>query len=435
MTYQSEGTLPDEVNSSELVDLTLIDMKYAQKLRDSGAEEFMIPTLLYQHGKEELGQGRPEAAERIFRAAAAEIHQGVRWPWIGVIQALTHQGRHRDAVEQSLMAALNLSDSQQEPAVPLPWWLFSGAVINQPSAEMLRDIVSRYPDHQETLISLSIVELGQGNKEPGTAAMARAASLHWPTPADKANHSLYHVERKKPSFLILGQQKAGTTALFERLTQHSLIDSPLLKEPSYWSLNYHWGERWYANVFAPAEHRPKAMTFEASTSYFNHPSAPSRLASKAPNTKLIVVLRDAVSRVYSEYHQYVRLGMEARAWDDIVEAEMATLNHCPMETEAINAGDLFSSFLLRAATLPHLRRWLSHFPSEQLLILSHQQMIIDPEAVMDQIHAFLCVPPQRDVAFKRLNEGHYPQMNLRTEERLRQWFADHDQALEQFIEM
>lgn len=393
----------------------------------------MIPTLLYQHGNKELGQGRPEAAEKIFRAAAAEIHQGVRWPWIGVIQALTHQGRHRDAVEQSLMAALNLRDSQQEPAVPLPWWLFSGAPVNQSCAEMLRQVASRYPDHEETLISLSIMELGLGYEEPGIAAIDRAASLHWPGPLERHNCSLYYVKRKRPSFLILGQQKAGTTALFDILTEHTLIDSPLLKEPSYWSLNYHWGERWYASVFAPAEHRPEAMTFEASTSYFTHPSAPNRLASNAPDMKLIVVLRDTVSRVYSEYHQYVRLGIETRAWDDVVEAEMATLGHCPMETEAINVGNLFSSFLLRAATLPHLRRWLSNFPSEQLLILSHQQMITDPAVVMDQICAFLCVPPPKDVAFKRLNEGHYPPMNVHTEERLRQWFAEHDQALERFI--
>jgi hypothetical protein len=51
--------------------------------------------------------------------------------------------------------------------------------------------------------------------------------------------------RPLPDFLILGAQKAGTTALYAYLRWHPQITGPSFKEVSFFDRHYARGERWY----------------------------------------------------------------------------------------------------------------------------------------------------------------------------------------------
>src|SRR5919197_1788422 len=51
--------------------------------------------------------------------------------------------------------------------------------------------------------------------------------------------------RPLPDFLILGAQKAGTTALYSYLRRHPQITGPVFKEISFFDRHYARGERWY----------------------------------------------------------------------------------------------------------------------------------------------------------------------------------------------
>jgi hypothetical protein len=133
--------------------------------------------------------------------------------------------------------------------------------------------------------------------------------------------------------LIIGQPKTGTTALYERLACHEHIDAPLFKEPSYWSQNYECLHSWYQSKFPPLQHRPEAITFEASTSTFAHPLAADRLAEKEPTIRLILILRDPVERIFSEYHQILRMRFNQQDWEKIVDQEIAHIGDYPL-TEA-----------------------------------------------------------------------------------------------------
>ena len=55
--------------------------------------------------------------------------------------------------------------------------------------------------------------------------------------------------RPLPDFLILGAQKAGTTALYSYLRRHPSITGPSWKEVSYFDRHYARGEAWYRGDF------------------------------------------------------------------------------------------------------------------------------------------------------------------------------------------
>ena len=60
--------------------------------------------------------------------------------------------------------------------------------------------------------------------------------------------------RPLPDFLILGAQKAGTTALYAYLRWHPEITGPSFKEVSFFDRHYAKGERWY-RAHMPARRR------------------------------------------------------------------------------------------------------------------------------------------------------------------------------------
>ncbi len=93
----------------------------------------------------------------------------------------------------------------------------------------------------------------------------------------------YH---SKPVFMIIGAQKAGTTALYRILCQHPQIVSPKRKELHYFDdvcLRYkkpHWQ---YHTCFPLPHHlKPNKITFEASPSYLYYPECPPRFMTILP---------------------------------------------------------------------------------------------------------------------------------------------------------
>ncbi|MFN9173847.1 MAG: hypothetical protein ACK58N_04855, partial [Synechocystis sp.] len=68
-----------------------------------------------------------------------------------------------------------------------------------------------------------------------------------------------------PNFMIIGAQKAGTTALNKYLSQHPQIFMCPLKEPQFFSTDviYERGLDWYRGLFGEA--KPGQVCGEAST--------------------------------------------------------------------------------------------------------------------------------------------------------------------------
>lgn len=225
------------------------------------------------------------------------------------------------------------------------------------------------------------------------------------------NTGLYRhwTARRLPHFLILGAQKAGTTALVAYLAQHPRFALAAEKEVDFFAsdLRYGHGLPWYGAQWdrkLPAD----TLRFEASPNYLFLPQAAERIRCRAPQAKLIAILRDPVLRAYSAWRMYrSQLAVDPEFYCNYYRTRFS-----PAEVEALqprSPAELkdFSLAIEREANnrerglrtqLPvlepglyaeQLRRYFSLFPREQILILDSNDLRTRRVKTLNSVLRFL----------------------------------------------
>lgn len=120
------------------------------------------------------------------------------------------------------------------------------------------------------------------------------------------------------------------------------------------------------------------LTMEKTPSYYVTKDVPSRIHAMSGDTKLIVVVRDPVTRAISDYTQ------TRSKKPDIPSFESLTFKN-------LSAGliDTTWSAVQIGMYAKHLERWLQYFPMEQLLFVSGERLISDPAGEMARVQDFL----------------------------------------------
>ena len=236
--------------------------------------------------------------------------------------------------------------------------------------------------------------------------------------------------RPLPNFLILGAQKAGTTALYAYLRWHPHITGPAFKEVSFFDRHYGRGERWYRAHF-PARRRP--LVGEASPSYLFHPLAPERVRALVPEARLIALLRNPVDRAFSHYHHEVALGREQLSFEDAIDREEDRMRG---ELERmIREPDYFShawwnyTYLARGRYAEQIERWLGVFPRDQLLVLFTEELSARPAETYRTVLGFLRADRHELGSYPRIFEQSYGAMSSATRGRLESSFAEPNRRL------
>jgi hypothetical protein len=237
--------------------------------------------------------------------------------------------------------------------------------------------------------------------------------------------------RPLPDFLVIGAQKAGTTALYAYLRWHPGITGPSWKEVSFFDRHWWRGEAWYRGQF-PLRSRGR-LVGEASPSYLFHPLGPERVAALVPDVKLIALVRDPVDRAFSHYQHEVALGREELSFEDALAAEDDRLRG---EEERMLADPTYFShawwnytYAARGRYAEQLERWLAVFPSEQLLIVPSEEMLAEPEQAHARVLEFLGAAPQPLDSYPRVFERQYEPMLPETRTRLAEEFAEPNRRL------
>lgn len=247
--------------------------------------------------------------------------------------------------------------------------------------------------------------------------------------------------RLLPDFILIGAQRAGTTSLFNYLSQHPQVQPSVPKEVHYFSNFYHKGISWYRSHFPLARDKQnfsgskKAMfiTGEATPYYLSHPRAPQRAYQTVPNAQIVIILRNPIDRAYSHYHHEVRMGFEDLPFEKAIDKEGERLDH---ELENLIRDGNFRSFnyqhfsyLSRGHYLDQIVSWKKHFPSEQMLILNSEAFFEMPDKILQKLTDFLELPNLKLVSGKKYNATPYPEMQAATRERLSDYFKPHNQRL------
>ena len=238
--------------------------------------------------------------------------------------------------------------------------------------------------------------------------------------------------RPLPDFLILGAQKAGTTALYAYLREHPAITGPSWKEVSFFDRHYARGEAWYRGNF-PSVLRARGLVGEASPSYLFHPLAPERVKALVPEARLIALVRNPVDRAFSHYQHEVALGREPLSFEDALDAEGRRLRG--EEARLLADPAYFShawwnhTYRARGLYADQLERWLAVFPREQLLVLASDDLSTDPAAAYARVLEFIGAPPHRLDSYPRVFERQYEPMRPETRARLAEEFAEPNRRL------
>ncbi|MBD0328504.1 MAG: sulfotransferase [Thermoleophilia bacterium] len=251
--------------------------------------------------------------------------------------------------------------------------------------------------------------------------------------------------RPLPDFLIVGAQRAGTTALYAYLRRHPAIAGPPWKEVSFFDRHYARGERWYRGHFpstlrlgwAGRREGDRPRVGEASPSYLFHPLAPERAAAVVPGARLVALLRDPVERAFSHYRFEVALGREPLAFEQALDAEeeRTRADVERMRTDPAYVGYAWwnFSYLGRGRYAEQLERWLARFPREQLLVLTSEDLFADPGRTSAAVLGFLGVRDRRLPRYPRLNAAPSADLVPAARERLRAYFAGPNRELYELL--
>jgi hypothetical protein len=175
----------------------------------------------------------------------------------------------------------------------------------------------------------------------------------------------------------VGAMKAGTTSLYHYLRSHPQVFMPKIKELDFFAEAMNWarGLDWYRHQFASAPREAVALG-EASTVYTKFPrydGVAERMASVIPDVRLIYVVRHPIDRIRSHYEHRVASGAET----------------APMEI-AVFDNPIYVDYSRYAL---QVEQYLEHFPREQLLIVSSEELRRHRESTMRRVYDFLAVDP------------------------------------------
>ncbi|XP_037331148.2 heparan sulfate glucosamine 3-O-sulfotransferase 6-like [Pungitius pungitius] len=181
--------------------------------------------------------------------------------------------------------------------------------------------------------------------------------------------------KRFPQALIVGVKKGGTRALLEFLRIHPDVRA-VGAEPHFFDRFYDKGLEWYRSLM------PRTLdgqiTMEKTPSYFVTKEAPSRVCSMNCRAKLIVVVRDPVTRAVSDYTQTLSKNPGLPSFQSLA-LKNTTTGLIDTTWSAVRIG-LYAK---------HLENWLQHFPLSHFLFVSGERLVSDPAWEMGRVQDFL----------------------------------------------
>jgi len=211
-------------------------------------------------------------------------------------------------------------------------------------------------------------------------------------------------------FLIIGAQKAGTTALHSYLIKHPHIKGARIKEIHYFNSakRYSRGATFYHDHFK-FESNNKFLYLDASPSYLASPMAYHRIYAYNPKIKMIVLIRNPIERAYSAWNMYFRLYKENPNWFYDSWLPLVGLDSklfIQRSFEEINNFGLFvereidhykknSGQMIEAPILPqgmysmYLKKFYQLFPKNQIFIVESRSLKCETVSNLKRIEGFL----------------------------------------------
>ncbi len=193
-----------------------------------------------------------------------------------------------------------------------------------------------------------------------------------------------------PTFVIVGAMKSGTTSLARWLKPHPQVFLSEIKELHFFDEHYDKGIDWYRRHFASAG--SSLAVGEATPAYMYDEQAPARMHALLPEVRIVVILRNPVDRAYSHYWHNRQRGNEPLGFREAVEREPERRQRDDQPYPHAHA------YLDRGRYLRQLQRLTTHYPREQLLVETFDDLRADPQSVYRRVCGFIGVDDTVELA-------------------------------------
>ena len=277
-----------------------------------------------------------------------------------------------------------------------------------------------------------------------------------------------------PYFLIAGFPKSGTTTLHSVLTHHPQVTPPELKELHWWArvplgnmekylklvtvrylLNFESASKSISEDSTKVTYDGSQSTLIDSN--FNiddqdYCAMATVLHRVLPDVKILIVMRDPVSRIYSHYH-YIHRTQEWRKemkdnpqqyFHKYVSTAIGHFEQCLTNSSLYECAnekayrEQLTTWMGVGIYHIQLLEWLQLWPRENFLFLKTEQLATNPPSAMDNITTFLSLDPvPKETALEWMadtkNIGHYDNMLPETRRILEEFYRPFNEELEKLV--
>jgi hypothetical protein len=210
---------------------------------------------------------------------------------------------------------------------------------------------------------------------------------------------------------VVGAARAATTSLHLLLQRHPQMFVPEPKEPRCFASDGHepdfsdpfaqrsidrngvWEPEDYLALFTPAsEHQ---LTAEVSPLYLSTPGTAARIAAVVPDAKIVVIVRDPVTRAFSQWALQRMWDQEPLGFDDALRAERQRLR--------LGWSPLYA-YRGRGYYARDLEAFDTHLGADRVLVLVFEEFLADPDTTLATLWEWLGVE-QVHLALPEVNQA------------------------------
>lgn len=202
-------------------------------------------------------------------------------------------------------------------------------------------------------------------------------------------------------FIVIGAQKAGTTALFDYMGEMPGLSLARTKEVHFFDdESVDWSQPDYRPYHSQFDWEGPGLRGEATPIYIYWPNALGRIRRYNSQVRLVLLLRDPVERAWSHWRMETARGAETRPFGWCIRQGRQRL----FGGEPWGSHREFS-YVERGFYGEQVARLLRLFPREQVLIETAEALRQDPNRVLDRLAGFLGAPSPPRVAHRETHVG------------------------------
>ena len=202
-----------------------------------------------------------------------------------------------------------------------------------------------------------------------------------------------------PNCILIGAQKAGTTALFEWLGQHPDVFAPNQAQaiPFFTTDLFSKGMEFYEKLFLGFNNENIILASDVNLLFFE--KSAEILYKHNPALKLLVVLRDPISRTISAYRYAIERNLEERTFEQAVREEIDDPNLYESQYQQIQ-----KHYLKHGLYCQQLEQYFNYFGKDQIFVGFQDDMYNDSRKFVNTIFEFLGIEQNVPINFVKRNK-------------------------------